>query len=121
MASDPNLIYIAGPISDDLNYYAKFAAVEEYLTRRGHSVLNPARMFEGIAKSGASYRKIMELCRAVVQKADIIVLLPGWQGSKGANTELAVYSHGRHFPRVLYVDLVRDRRSGRWIVHPTHE
>ena len=116
-----NLIYISGPISDDPDYFAKFAAVEDYLTQRGCPVLNPARMFDGIAKAGAGYGQIMNLCLALVRQADCIALLPDWKHSPGANAELEAYFHRRNLPRVLSFALVRDNRSGRWVVQPTHE
>lgn len=99
------IIYIAGPISDDPDYDAKFAAVEDYFAKRGCPALNPARMFAGIAAAGVGYDAIMKYCLALVEQADVIALLPNWYKSEGAIRELMRYC-GIHQPgKFLRMDI----------------
>ena len=49
-------------------------------------------MFEG---TGLGYNDIMKHCLDLVCSADVVLLLPGWQNSRGAQMELgAAYARG---------------------------
>ena len=76
-------IYIAGPITGDPDYKAKFGAVKQTLEEQGYTVLNPAELPEGM--TAADY---MRICLAMLDVADGIYMLPGWENSLGAGTEL---------------------------------
>ena len=75
-------VYIAGKITGDPYYRAKFAQAERALTAAGHIVLNPAVLPEGMGK--ADY---MRICLAMLDSADAIGLLHGWGNSPGARIE----------------------------------
>lgn len=75
-------IYIAGKITGNENYREKFAKAQAELEKDGHIVLNPAVMPEGMTKS-----EYMKLCFAMIDIADEVYLLPGWQDSEGARLE----------------------------------
>lgn len=75
-------VYIAGKITGDPYYRAKFAQAERALTAAGHIVLNPAVLPEGMGK--ADY---MRICLAMLDSADAIGLLHGWGSSPGARIE----------------------------------
>ena len=75
-------IYIAGSMRNDPNYKTKFDAAESYLNWKGWTVLNPACLPKGLHPH--SY---MPICLAMVDAADAIVLLEGWQESHGARIE----------------------------------
>ena len=77
-------IYIAGKINGDPGYLDKFRGEAEKLEALGHIVLNPAALPEGMSKA-----EYMRICFAMIDCADTVFLLPDWQGSPGAQLELA--------------------------------
>lgn len=79
-------IYIAGRITGDENYKAKFEAAKLHFERIGGKiiVLNPAIMPEGMEP--ADY---MRICFAMLDTADLVVFLPDYKASKGAMLEHA--------------------------------
>lgn len=81
-------IYIAGKITGDPGYLDKFREEAEKQERLGHIVLNPAELPEGMSKA-----EYMRICFAMIDCADTVFLLPGWQGSPGARLEQAYCSY----------------------------
>lgn len=77
-------IYIAGKISGDPEYKAKFSRYEEQLREEGHIVLNPAALPGGLRRE-----EYMQICVAMMSVADCVGFLPDWQESPGANVEYA--------------------------------
>lgn len=92
-------IYLAGRITGDENYKARFAAAKRMLLREGEdrpismecyygtpradNVLNPAELPEGWP--GKVY---MDVCLAMIREADLVMFLPGWEQSRGASLEM---------------------------------
>ena len=77
-------IYIAGKITGDPNYKAKFQRAEEKLRVMGHSVMNPAWICASPEFDWEDYMKVSEAMQKVCEAT---VLLPDWYDSKGARVE----------------------------------
>ena len=75
-------IYIAGKITGDENYRAKFKAAEDSFTSYGNIVLNPAELPEGMG-----YEDYMTICYAMIEVADHVWFLKDWIESPGAKRE----------------------------------
>ena len=75
-------IYIAGKITGDTGYRAKFGRAEERLRKEGHIVLNPASLPDGLRSE-----EYMQICSAMMGVADCVGFLPGWEDSPGAQLE----------------------------------
>lgn len=78
-------IYIAGKITGDQGYKAKFGDAAGHLRRMGYSVMNPAALPDGF-----DYEDYMHVCTAMIDVCEGIVLLPDWNESNGAKFE---YGH----------------------------
>jgi hypothetical protein len=91
-------VYICGPMRSmpQLNHPAFFEA-EEVLKKKGHNVINPARMDQELGLDPHNSQmdsKFIEDCARrdidAVFECDELVLLPNWEKSKGAKAEIAV-------------------------------
>ena len=76
-------IYIAGKITGDPDYKAKFEAAAEAYKKEGYTVLCPSWMPAGMQP--ADY---MRICFAMIDTADVVAFLPGYETSPGAQLEL---------------------------------
>lgn len=80
----PLKVYLAGKITGDPNYRANFAAYEALAADKGYIPLNPAVLPRGLTEA-----EYMRICLAMVDCADLVWLLPGWEDSEGACLERA--------------------------------
>ncbi len=76
-------VYIAGKITGDTDYYAKFALAERKIRDAGHIVLNPAKLPERMRRED-----YMRICFAMIDVADEVWTLPSAHMSEGALLEI---------------------------------
>jgi hypothetical protein len=95
--------YISGPMTGMPDHgFPAFMEAEKQLKLRGYDVLNPARNDGGSRdKSWAFY---MRMDVQHVAKSDIVVLLNGWERSKGAQLEVAI-AERLEIPIYLFSDI----------------
>ena len=79
-------IYISGPITGVEGYYEKFRRAERELQKMGFVVINPAAV-NGELPAETSYEEYMRMSFVMLDMADSIYMLDGWQNSTGANRE----------------------------------
>lgn len=79
-------IYLAGPMSGLPNFNRdKFNVIDEIITEKGHTVLNPAKLPDGLTEPA-----YMMIGVTMLQCCDCIFMLPNWEGSRGAVAEHAL-------------------------------
>ncbi len=78
-------IYISGPMTGYPEYnYPAFINAEERLRGLGYSnIINPAKL----AEQGTDWQTCMRRAVTALMAADAVILLPGWDRSKGAKIE----------------------------------
>lgn len=81
------ILYLSGPITGVDNYRETFRAAKSQLVTKGYKVINPAEM-DGVLHEGANYEDFLDIDLALLAKADVLVQLPDWEHSRGANREL---------------------------------
>lgn len=79
-------VYISGPITGTSDYMERFSESEKALERRGYSVINPAKIGAALPKD-MLYEEIVAIDMKLLECADMIYMLRGWQTSIGANRE----------------------------------
>lgn len=76
------VIYIAGPITGTEDYIERFCEAQLHLERQGFIVLNPADLPEDMPED-----RYMPICLAMLEQADAVYMLRGWEDSNGAGIE----------------------------------
>jgi len=74
-------VYLAGKITDDPNYKAKFARATYKFP--ADTVISPAVL----PSKGLSKGDYMRICFAMIDSADVVAFLPDWKESLGATVE----------------------------------
>ena len=79
-----SVVYLAGPMTKIKGYNReKFTEAEEYFTKvHDCRVINPGKLPIGLRNY-----QYMPICLAMINTADTVAMLPGWEESEGAKTE----------------------------------
>lgn len=80
-------VYLSGPITDNKNYHLDFLKAENRVTSifKGADVINPMWL-KNMLPNG-KHEEYMEICLQLVGMVDMMVMLPGWEKSKGSTIE----------------------------------
>lgn len=78
------IVYLSGPITGVPNYWEAFEKAEDFLTSLGWAVLSPAKHPQGLTNE-----QYMRIDFAMIDVADVVLFLPGWEKSSGACLERA--------------------------------
>ena len=79
-------IYLSGPITGIVDYHQRFEKAKVELVAAGYNnIANPAEL-DGVINEG-KYEEYMSLCMRLLDMCDVVVMLPGWKESFGANRE----------------------------------
>ena len=94
------IVYLSGMKMNSESCKNVFACAELFLTQTGYVVLNPTGVLKDLDK--LSYEQCLQIGYRLVDIADIIFMVSGWQKSRGANAELSyAKSLGK---KVMYQD-----------------
>lgn len=78
------VVYISGPITGVEKYWEAFEKAEEMLEGMGYIALSPSRLPQGMTDE-----QYMRIDLAMIDAADAVYFLPGWENSRGAKLERA--------------------------------
>lgn len=77
-------VYLSGPITNVKNYKSLFMFAEELAALDGaEQIYNPASQIP----SSSSWEQAMHRCLSEITNYDTVVMLPGWNVSRGARLE----------------------------------
>ena len=79
-----SVVYIAGQITGTQDYKERFSKAEQQLRDEGHIVLNPT-----VLPVGMPYESYFPICFAMIDAAEKMYFLRGWEKSRGARKEFA--------------------------------
>lgn len=78
------VFYVAGPITGAEGFKKNFAEAEAMLVAKGYAVINPTLLPDGM-----KYESYIKICKSMIEEADAVYMLLGWENSEGAKIEKA--------------------------------
>lgn len=81
-ADRKKVVFISGPITGVPRYWEAFERAEDMLNGLGYIALTPSRLPTGMDNS-----QYMRICLAMIDSADAVLFLPGWDHSEGSRLE----------------------------------
>jgi hypothetical protein len=81
------IVYLSGKITGNDNYRNNFAKAEYWVRLKGHKVINTAKVGDSLPE--LTYEQYMQIDYKLIEIADCVCMIKGWQTSKGAKAELA--------------------------------
>lgn len=97
-------IYISGQITGTDDFMERFAKAQKELEEQGYSVINPA-LINSNMPSDTTYEEYMRVSLLLLDMADAIYMLKGWENSPGACREHAIAMFRKK--RIIYEDRVQ--------------
>lgn len=117
------VVYISGTITGTEDYWERFCKAEDEILERGFYdedviTINPSKILSGLPK-GTSHEVYMSVALKLLNLADIMVLLDGWEESEGCKQELKfaqtheieVFSYNEFMARNTFSLPKRDREA----------
>lgn len=82
------IVYLSGPMTGTADYKERFQRAQEQLETKGVQVINPAKLADCFSSlDWLRYLDILKLDFKLIDMADAVGLLPGWEGSRGCMAE----------------------------------
>lgn len=103
-------IYIAGPITGIKNYQTAFQKAEASIRSKGQEPINPCRLDAIFSPETTSWEEYLLASLGLLRACSAILLLPGWERSRGARRE---YREALKLRLAVYkdVDAVKEVRE----------
>lgn len=80
-------LYISGAITGTTDYMDRFYNAQRFLEQQGYTVINPADVNSRLPED-TTYEQYMNVCLVLLDMAEGIFMINGWEKSCGANREL---------------------------------
>jgi nucleoside 2-deoxyribosyltransferase len=80
-------VFLSGPVTgrEKNDYMEEFTTAQKALEEKKFDVVNPAAVMESLPDM--TYQEVMQLCLQLLEHCDLLVQLPNWKSSCGANME----------------------------------
>lgn len=96
------IVYIAGPITNDPDYERKFNQVEKKLREMGYRPINPIAGNE--KRRGWTYKQYIDRGLRLLMTSDAICITDVWVDSKGLDAETA-YVDAVGLPKMYAIEI----------------